>query len=106
MDFDGDVSKEGAGEGVWLHNHKSRYSENHSYKLNFQCTNNIAKYESLMLGLKLLKKVGTKQIMVRGDSELVIKQIKGDYATKHRRLRAYRNVVWMPLNVSLKLICR
>jgi hypothetical protein len=26
MDFDGAVSKEGAREGVWLHNHKSRYS--------------------------------------------------------------------------------
>ena len=73
MDFDGAVSKEGAGAGVWLHNHRNRYSENHSYKLNFQCTNNIAEYEALMLGLKLLKRVGAKQIMVRGDSELIIK---------------------------------
>jgi ribonuclease HI len=93
MDFDGAVSKEGVGAGVWLHNHKSRYSESHSYKLNFQCTNNIAEYEALMLGLKLLKKVGAKQIMVRGDSELIIKKIKGEYAAKHPRLRAYRNVV-------------
>jgi ribonuclease HI len=60
MDFDGAVSKEGVGEGVWLHNHRNRYSENHSYKLIFQCTNNIAKYEALMLGLKILKKVGAK----------------------------------------------
>jgi ribonuclease HI len=93
MDFDGAVSKEGAGAGVWLHNHRNRYSKNHSYKLNFQCTNNVAEYEALMLGLKLLKKVGAKQIMVRGDSELIIKQIKGEYAAKHPRLRAYRNVV-------------
>ena len=35
MDFDGAVSKEGAGERVWLHNHRSKYSKNHSYKLNF-----------------------------------------------------------------------
>jgi ribonuclease HI len=91
MDFDGAVSKEGAGAGVWLHNHQKRYSENHSYKLNFHCTNNVAEYEALMLGLKLLKKVGAKQIMVRGDSELIIKQIKGEYAAKHPRLRAYRN---------------
>jgi ribonuclease HI len=93
MDFDGVVRKEGVGAGVWLHNHKSRYSKNHSYKLNFQCTNNIAKYEALMLGLKLLKKVGAKKIMVRGDSELIIKKIKGEYATKHPKLRAYRSVV-------------
>jgi ribonuclease HI len=93
MDFDGAVSKEGAGVGVWLHNHRSRYSESHSYKLNFQCTSNIVEYEALMLGLKLLKKVGAKQIMVRGDSELIIKQIKGEYVKKHPRIRAYRNVV-------------
>jgi ribonuclease HI len=46
-----------------------------------------------MLGLKLLKKVGAKQIMVRGDLELIIKQIKGEYATKHTQPRSYRNVV-------------
>ena len=92
MDFDGVVSKEGVGAGVWVHNHKARYSETHSYKLNFQCTNNIAEYEALMLGLKLLKKLGAKRIMVRGDSELIIKQIKGEYATKHPS-RAYRKFV-------------
>jgi ribonuclease HI len=93
MDFGGAVSKEGAGARFWLHNHRSRYSENHSYKLNFQCTNNIVEYEALMLGLKLLKKAGAKQIMVKGDSELIIKKIKGEYATKHSHLRAYRNFV-------------
>jgi hypothetical protein len=93
MDFDGAVSKEGVGAGFWLHNHRSRYSKNHSYKLNFQCTKNISVYEALMLDLKLLKKVGAKQIMVRGDSELIIKKIKGKYATKHPHLRDYRNVV-------------
>jgi ribonuclease HI len=93
MDFDGALSKEGVGVGVWLHNHRNRYSENHSYKLNFQCTNNIAEYEALILSLKLLKRVGAKQIMVRGDSELIIKQIKVEYTATHPRLRAYRNVV-------------
>jgi hypothetical protein len=91
MDFNGAMSKEGS--RVWLHNHISRYSESHSYKLNFQCTNNVVEYEALILGLKLLNKVGAKHIMVRGDSELIIKKIKGEYATKHPRLKAYRNVV-------------
>jgi hypothetical protein len=83
MDFDGDMSKEGFGVGVWLHNHTTKYSESHSYKLNFQCTNNVAEYEAFLLGLKLLKKVGAKKIMVRGDSKLVIKKIKGEYSTKN-----------------------
>jgi hypothetical protein len=93
MGFDGAISKEGAGAGVWVHSHKARYLETHSYKLNFQCSNNIAEYEALMLGMKLLKKLGSKRIMVRGDSELIIKQIKGQYAAKPPRLKSYRNVV-------------
>jgi hypothetical protein len=35
LDFDGSVSKEGSIVGVWVHNHKVRYSESHSCKLNF-----------------------------------------------------------------------
>ena len=51
----------------------------------------MAEYEALMLSVKLLKKVGAKQIMVMVYSELIIKQIKGEYAAKHPRLRVYRN---------------
>lgn len=65
----------------------------HSYKLNFHCTNNIAEYEALLLGLKLLKKLGAKSIVVHGDSKLIIKQIKGEYVANHPRLRNYKNVV-------------
>jgi hypothetical protein len=78
---------------VWVSNSKARYTESHSYKLNFQCTNNIAECEALMPGLKLLKKLVAKRISIRGDSELIIKQIKGEYFAKHPRLRAYKNVV-------------
>ena len=28
---------------------------------------------------------------MHGDSELIIKQVNGEYIAKHRRLRAYRN---------------
>jgi ribonuclease HI len=45
-----------------------------------------------MLSLKVLKKVGAKNIMVRSDSELVIKQIKGTHSAKNPILRAYINV--------------
>ena len=62
-------------------------------RLEFECTNNIAEYEALILGLQILKKLGAKRIAIHGDSELIIKQIKGEYFAKHRRMRAYRNVV-------------
>ena len=64
-----------------------------SYKLNFDCTNNMAEYESLILGLEALLKLKARNIHVCGDSELVIKQVEGAYQTKDVRMRAYRNLV-------------
>jgi len=80
MSFDGSCRKVGSRAGVWVSNYGDNYVQGHSYKLNFNCTNNIAEYEALLLGLQLLKKLGAKNIVVQGDSELIIKQIKGEYA--------------------------
>jgi ribonuclease HI len=65
----------------------------YSYKLAFDCTNNMVDYEALILGLRVLKEFGTKRIVVHGDSKLVINQVKGIYQSKHPRLRAYRNLL-------------
>ena len=73
MSFDGSCSKTGSGDGLWIHN----TNKGHSYKLDFQCTKNIVEYEALLLGLHLLKDLEAKKILVQGDSELIIRQIKG-----------------------------
>ena len=93
MSFDGSCGKTGTRAGVWLYNSKTNQAKGNSYKLNFLCTNNIAEYDALLLGLKFIKRVGAKRIYVQGEFELIIKQIKGQYSAKHRRLREYRNVV-------------
>ena len=59
-------------------------------------------YESLIAGLKILRKMNAKRISVYGDSELVIKQVKGEYQAKHPRMRAYRNAVLDILNLFLE----
>ena len=57
-----------------------------------ETTNNIAEYEALLRGLKaLLKEFGeehvrTVGVTVKMDSELVIKQMKGEYKVKHPNL--------------------
>ena len=63
----------------------------YSYKLAFDCTNNETEYEALITDLKILKKLGARRIAVYGDSELVIKKIKGEYQDNHPRMRQYRN---------------
>ena len=93
MSFDGSCGKTGSGAGVWIHN----TNKGHSYKLDFQCTNNIAEYEALLLGLHFLKDLGAKKISVQGDSKLIIRQIKGEYSSKNPRLRE-------DMNASLELL--
>ena len=92
MGFDGATSKEGAGAGIWI---RPPVGEPKllSYKLHFKCTNNMAEYEALVLGLKALKDLQAQMIDIQGDSELIIRQVQGSYQAKHLRLKSYRNLV-------------
>jgi hypothetical protein len=49
-----------------------------SIKLQFNCTNNIAKYEACTHGLKALTKMKIKKLNVYRDSMLIIYQVKGE----------------------------
>jgi ribonuclease HI len=52
-------------------------------------TNNFAEYCSLLAALELALKQGWEQISVKSDSELLVKQIKGEYKVKHEMLRKF-----------------
>ena len=65
-----------------------------SFKLEFDSTNNVAEYETLISSLQVSKQMGVQCISIFGDSELIIRQIKNHCQTKHPRLRSYRNEVW------------
>ena len=46
--------------------------------LEFKATNNMAEYEVLMFGLTQALSLGVRQLLVKGDSQLIIKQVRGD----------------------------
>jgi ribonuclease HI len=50
-------------------------------------TNNVAEYMGLILGLKRAKAMGIKELDVLADSELMVKQLSGEYAVKAEHLR-------------------
>jgi len=52
-----------------------------------ECTNNIAEYEALLLGLQEAKKQKVKKIEIRADSELLVRQINGQYKVKNPNLQ-------------------
>jgi len=45
-------------------------------------TNNVAEYMGLILGLKRAKAMGIKELEVLSDSELLVRQMSGEYAVK------------------------
>ncbi|MDP1689987.1 MAG: ribonuclease HI family protein [bacterium] len=56
-------------------------------------TNNYAEYEAVILAFETLaklvgKKVGSTEVVVKMDSELVVKQMKGLYKVKHPTMKA------------------
>lgn len=50
-------------------------------------TNNVAEYKAVLLGLAGALAQGVQAIEVRADSELLIKQLKGEYRVKSPGLR-------------------
>jgi len=99
MDFNGTMGKDGVSIGIWIRSpifQPIKVPSNVrvcSYKLAFDCSNNEAEHEALIIDLKILKKLNAKSISVYGDLELVIKHVKGEYQENHPWMRAYRNAV-------------
>ena len=52
-----------------------------------RATNNVAEYQALIAGLKKAQELGAKKLLIRGDSELIIKQMKGEYRVRHPELK-------------------
>jgi ribonuclease HI len=46
-------------------------------------TNNVAEWTALCLGLEAARKRGIRRLDVRLDSELVVRQLRGEYRVKH-----------------------
>jgi ribonuclease HI len=57
--------------------------------LEFKATNNMAEYEALIFGLSTALSHGARQLLVKGDSQLIIKQVKGECCCNDPQLAAY-----------------
>jgi ribonuclease HI len=50
-----------------------------SYRLMFPCMNNTAKYEPLIIGIKVVVEWKIIELKVNGDSQLFINHVNDDY---------------------------
>jgi ribonuclease HI len=51
-------------------------------------TNNVAEYSALVAGLRRAHELGVSELEVVSDSELLVKQMRGEYRVKNEALRA------------------
>lgn len=61
-------------------------------------TNNVAEYTALVRGLELARAYGVRELTVFSDSELLVKQMRGEYKVKNADLKA--------LNAEAAALCR
>ncbi|CAN6700431.1 unnamed protein product [Malus baccata var. baccata] len=91
MYFDGSSTSTSAGVGIVLqspHQHHWFFS----LKLDFDCTNNQAEYEALVIGLSILHNLYAARVLVFGDSELVIHQLNDTFRCMSCTLVPYHMV--------------
>jgi ribonuclease HI len=72
MYSNGSYTLKGAGAGVVLIPPECDMLK-YVIQIEFPVTNNIAEYEGLVTGLRLAKELGIRRLLIRGDSQLVIK---------------------------------
>jgi ribonuclease HI len=55
----------------------------------FSATNNITEYDGLVTSLRLAKQLGIRRLLIRGDSQLVAKQVQKEYDCNSDKIAEY-----------------
>ena len=55
-------------------------------QVKFLATNNEVEYEAILMGLRIARALGAKNISLRSDSQLVVGQVRGDFEAKETRM--------------------
>ena len=88
MYFDGSLMKKGAGVGLVFVSPlgvRMRYMVH----LHFPSSNNVAKYEALINGLRIAIEQGIRRLDIRGDSQLVVNQVMKESSCHDAKMAAY-----------------
>lgn len=62
-------------------------------RLNLLVTNNVAEYKALITGLELARKIRARKVIVQVDSQLIAKQVSGEYEANEPILFSYHQEV-------------
>jgi ribonuclease HI len=95
--FDGSKSKEGDGAGCIIIDSEGNKTLM-ACRLEFECTNNITEYEALLQGLRKALDMNIQNLVVFGDSEIVVRQVRDSIHCLSPHLKSYQYEVWSLMN--------
>ena len=84
------ANQRGSGMGIIMISLKGITIEK-SLRLDFSATNNEAKYETWLVGMAMVQKMGGRAMKVFLDSRLVVGQVKGELEARNLRMQEYLN---------------
>ncbi|XP_020412770.1 uncharacterized protein LOC109947252 [Prunus persica] len=91
MFFDGSARKDGAGAGIVFVS-PERHVLPYSFSLSELCSNNVAEYQALIMGLYMAVEMKISSLEVYGDSMLVINQLLTHYEVRKDDLIPYHQL--------------
>ena len=89
---DGASNQKGSRIGLVLTSPKKVIIEK-SWRLDFWTTNNEVEYETLLIGMAMVQRMGGKSVKLFSDSRLVVGQVKGEFKAKDERMQGYLSQV-------------
>ena len=89
---DGASNQKGSGVGLLLISPEKVIIEK-SLRLDFSTTNNETEYETLLIRMAMVQRIGGKSIKFFSDSRLVVGQVKGEFKVKDERMQRYLSQV-------------
>jgi hypothetical protein len=87
--FDSSITLNGAGGDTVLITPKGDQIL-YGIRLHFHATNNVAEYEALVNGLRIVAELGVQRLYLCSDSELVFNQVIGESNCHDSCMAAYR----------------
>ena len=90
--MDGASRQTGAGVGLQL---KALIGERveQAIRLDFPASNNETEYEAILVRIDLAQSISSEKLLIRNDSQLVVRQVNGEYETRDQRMTRYMGLV-------------
>ncbi|XP_070014946.1 uncharacterized protein [Nicotiana sylvestris] len=92
MFFDGAVNAKGIGIGAILISPTGQHYPT-TARLRLFCTNNTAEYKACIMGMNMAIDQDVEELLIMGDSDLIIRQAQGEWETRDIKLIPYRQHV-------------